>query len=76
MAGFLDFRALLHSLGINTGFQWLDGSFMENVELLEQRAPKDIDVVTLSYQGGFDPTPDNVALLEHTHVKTKFIVAS
>lgn len=44
--GLLRFRADLHSAGITSGFQWLDGSFLEQVELLEGRAPRDMDVVT------------------------------
>ena len=46
LAGFLRYRAALHAAGLLSGFQWLDGSFLENVELLESRAPNDIDVVT------------------------------
>lgn len=45
LQGFLSFRAALSSLGIQ-GFQWLAGSFMEDIETQEQRAPGDIDVVT------------------------------
>lgn len=44
--GFLDFRLELHNAGLVEGFQWLDGSFLERVELTEQRAPRDIDIVT------------------------------
>lgn len=44
--GLLRFRADLHSAGITSGFQWLDGSFLEQVEILENRAPRDMDVVT------------------------------
>ncbi len=44
--GLLRFRAGLHSAGIVDGFQWLDGSFMEQVESLEGRPPRDLDVVT------------------------------
>lgn len=46
LQGFLQFRARLHEVGLVSGFQWLDGSFMEHVELLESRPPNDIDVVT------------------------------
>jgi hypothetical protein len=28
------------------GFQWLDGSFLEQIEVIEARAPNDLDVVT------------------------------
>ena len=42
----LDYRAALHQLGLISGFQWLDGSFMEDVETQESRSPNDVDVVT------------------------------
>jgi hypothetical protein len=46
LEGFLNYRAALHAVGLVNGFQWLDGSFLENIELLEGRSPQDIDVVT------------------------------
>jgi hypothetical protein len=45
LTGYLSHRAYLIGLGI-TGIQWLDGSFLENVENLESRAPGDIDVIS------------------------------
>ncbi len=45
LRGLSTFRAELRSLGI-TGFQWLDGSFVENCEAQRRRPPGDIDVVT------------------------------
>ncbi len=44
--GFLRYRKRLHDAGLVSGFQWLDGSFLEDVELLEGRQPNDLDVVT------------------------------
>lgn len=44
--GLLQFRSGLYELNIIDGFQWLDGSFVENIELIETRSPEDIDVVT------------------------------
>ena len=44
--GFLRFRELLTQAGFVSGFQWVDGSFLENVEMLENRPPNDLDVVT------------------------------
>jgi len=44
--GLLRFRGDLHKLGIVSGFHWLDGSFLEQIELLENRHPRDMDVVT------------------------------
>jgi hypothetical protein len=46
---FLSFRSNLHTTGLVRGFQWLDGSFLESIESLESRAPRDIDVVTFYY---------------------------
>lgn len=46
LKGLLDYRAALHKIGLVSGFQWLDGSFMEDIETQEARPPKDIDVVT------------------------------
>ena len=43
---FLKYRTALNNLGIIQGFQWIDGSFVENVEFLQNRSPHDIDVVT------------------------------
>ena len=49
MSGLLDFRAALHAAGLVRGFQWIDGSFVENAEFSRGRAPGDIDVVTFFY---------------------------
>jgi hypothetical protein len=46
LKGFLAYRAALHALGLLEGFQWIDGSFVEEIEVLEERDPNDIDVVT------------------------------
>lgn len=44
--GLLRYRAALHATGLSQGFQWLNGSFVEDVERVEGRPPNDIDVVT------------------------------
>lgn len=46
LIGFLDFRNALYAAGVVGGFQWLDGSFSENIEDIAGRPPNDIDVVT------------------------------
>ena len=46
IGGLLDFRADLYAVGVTEGFQWIDGSFVENVEETRGRSPMDIDVVT------------------------------
>lgn len=46
LRGFLEFRAALHSARLDKGFQWVDGSFLEDVQMIEGREPRDVDVVT------------------------------
>ena len=43
--GLLDFRARLHAAGIRKGFQWVNGSFVEDTSRTD-REPSDIDIVT------------------------------
>ena len=53
---FLRYRSALHGWGITAGFQWINGSFVENVEGgSEPRSPEDIDVITF-YYGAEDNT--------------------
>ncbi len=44
--GLLDFRAELNKQVVISGFQYIDGSFLENIESSENRPPNDIDIVT------------------------------
>ena len=46
LAGFLDFRAALRQAGLTQGFQWVNGSFIEDIMNIEAREPRDIDVIT------------------------------
>lgn len=48
LEGLFRYRGDLRSLGFSEGFQWLDGSFVEDVERSQARAPGDIDVVTFA----------------------------
>lgn len=50
--GFLRFRERLRAEGLVTGFQWLGGSFLEDVETLRRRPPGDIDLITVYW--GYD----------------------
>ena len=52
LGGFLKFRQRLRSEGIQQGFQWLDGSFLEDIEAQEGRPPNDLDLVTIYW--GYD----------------------
>lgn len=45
LRGFVALRQELWSLNLR-GFQWMDGSFVEDIEVQENRSPGDIDVVT------------------------------
>jgi hypothetical protein len=51
LAGFLSFRSALHNAGLVSGFQWINGSFLEDIERmpLEKRSPRDIDTVTFYF---------------------------
>ncbi len=46
LQGFIRLRAELRKHGMAQAFQWVDGSFLEDVEVTEARPPGDIDVVT------------------------------
>lgn len=78
--GWLRFRADLHAAGIVSGFQWLDGSFLEDIETLENRAPKDMDVVTFfdlphgQDQGSM--ARNHASLFDQKHVKANYGVDS
>lgn len=50
LIGFLEYRSTLKNSGVKNGFQWVDGSFVENVEKTRGRAPKDIDLVTFAHR--------------------------
>ena len=46
LAGLLDYRAALHAAGVREGFQWINGSFVEDTMGHSSREPNDIDLVT------------------------------
>lgn len=54
LKGYITFRKKMTSIGIIEGFQWLDGSFLENIEVSEGRDPNDLDAVTF-YSGNSSP---------------------
>ncbi|MDD4837478.1 MAG: hypothetical protein PHU72_10320 [Dethiosulfovibrio sp.] len=80
LSGLLRFREEMHKRGIVSGFQWLNGSFLEHIELSEDRDPRDIDVVTF-----FDMPKNenqdsffnkNKELFDHDRIKNKYFVDS
>lgn len=46
--GLLKYRDELRKVGIISGFQWIDGSFVEDAEKIKGKPPGDIDVVTFA----------------------------
>ena len=54
LKGFIAFRQKMNFYKIINGFQWINGSFTENIEMSEKRDPKDIDVVTFYSQLSFE----------------------
>jgi hypothetical protein len=69
LRGLLDYRAKLRDLGFVEGFQWLDGSFVENVEAHQSRPPNDVDVVTFAHApSAMSHDEINKMLTEHPSV--------
>jgi hypothetical protein len=50
LKGLIAYRKALRLEGISTGFQWLDGSFVEDSEQNRGRPPSEVDVITFSYR--------------------------
>lgn len=46
--GLVEYRNALRTAGIVEGFQWFDGSFVEDCERVRGRPPQDIDLVTFA----------------------------
>ena len=55
--GLIAYREALRNIGLTQGFQWIDGSFVEDVEQSRGRPPADIDVVTFAYGPQFADPP-------------------
>ena len=76
--GFFDYRKALAAAGITRGFQWVNGSFSEQVEIIRNRPPNDVDVVT------FFHLPENMTeealfaghaeLFDHDRIKHQYKV--
>ena len=73
ISGFLSYRKILHNFGFINGFQWIDGSFIENIEMLDKRSPNDIDVVTF-LEDDISISDDDLSELEYHHIKSKYFV--
>jgi hypothetical protein len=77
LRGWLLHRRALRAIGFNTGFQWIDGSFVE-----KDKEPKDIDVVTYFRRPAIARSPTdlsahlraNLPVFGRSQVKTAFHV--
>ena len=75
--GFLALRREFFKIGLK-GFQWVDGSFVEDIEMHEGRDPDDIDVVTFVDSAKDDLAvitliqSSNKLLLSPRHIKTTY----
>jgi len=75
LSGLLKFREALHEVGLDCGFQWMDGSFLEAVEIIEQRPPGDVDVVTfVEPPAEFAVDARVQEILNHDSVKQQYLV--
>jgi hypothetical protein len=76
LIGVLGLRSELWNLNLR-GFQWMDGSFVEDIEVQENRAPGDIDIVTFfgATDGGKlfqERLSRDQSLLQRSHAKATF----
>lgn len=65
--GLLDYRRQLAQLGFVNGFQWLSGSYLEAIEKIEKRDPRDVDLVTFCNAPAQCPTPAHLNALIHAN---------
>lgn len=73
LKNFLYYRKFLYELDITSGFQWVNGSFTENVETLRNRPPNDIDVVSFITEPK-NPLPNE--LFDNSYIKQQYQVDS
>jgi hypothetical protein len=74
LAGLLQMRSDMRRAGVE-GFQWLDGSFCQDIEAQEDRPPGDIDVVSYGRPpAGFVETSPPQAWLRATTAKPAYHV--
>lgn len=80
LGGLVCLRKEIYNIGIRNGFQWIDGSFLEDIKTLEDREPNDIDVVTFfTLPDELDQTSlynRNQAIFNHDSVKSLYLVDS
>lgn len=50
LQGLVAYRDALRAIGVQSGFQWIDGSFVEDCETIRRRPPSDVDIVTFAFR--------------------------
>lgn len=80
LEGLLNFREVIIALGFNDGYQWIDGSFVENVEVSQNRDPGDADIVTVAYRPAsmsdreFDDFVENHVIFDRKAMKEQYLL--
>jgi hypothetical protein len=64
LKGYLGLRTLLHHLQITNGFQWVDGTFLEDGRHPKQKSPDHIQVVTFCHPSPLFAEPEFSDLVE------------
>ena len=75
LKGFLGYPGELHRIGIEDGIQWIDGSFLEDVETIEHRAPRDLDVVSFfNTPNDLNISEEDIKLFDQAVAKDRFSI--
>lgn len=61
LRGWLEHRDALRAIGFNQGFQWLDGSFVE------EKDPNDLDLLSFLFRPSGAKTPSELSRLMYTN---------
>ena len=80
LIGWLEYRKDLCAIGITRGYQWLDGSFVEDKERLKNSPPQDLDLVLFFRRPTSQRTNKafmqlaqaNMAIFDRNAVKAKY----
>ena len=68
LLGWLGLRSVLRQAGFQSAFQWIDGSFVEDIETTERRPPNDVDAVTFYWPP--DPGFNNRVVTGHPELQS------
>jgi hypothetical protein len=68
LEGLLNYRDALRSIGVTSGYQWIDGSFVEDVETTRGRPPGDVDLVTVAHRPISDDAAWRALVVGNLHV--------